>query len=327
MPRILLTQAIHPDVQRALAALGAVDVAPDQRPDTLRRLAASADTIVVRAPLPDDVFDAAPRLIGAVRHGAGVDMIPIAQATAHGVLVANVPGANAQSVAEYVVGAMIMLARRFPRIERDLREAAAGWSVARAHADQGRELSGTTVGIVGFGQVGRRIAGICANGFGMQVLATGRTPLQPTAEATAVTLEELLARSDWVVLALPLHDGTRGLIDRRRIGQMKPGASLINVARGAVVDEAELLAALLDGRLGGAALDVFQRQPLAPDHPLCGLDNVVLTPHLAGISEPSMLRMGQGAAAAVGAILAGRRPVNLVNPEAWEAFAARYAQR
>lgn len=329
MARILLTQAIHPEVQRRLASLGTVVVAPDPRPDTLRQLADGADAIVVRVQLPDDIFEAG-TLLAAIRHGAGVDMIPLPQASARGVLVANAPGTNAQSVAEYVFGAMIALARGLRRIEADLRDPAAGWPAARAHADSGRELAGATLGIVGFGHVGRALARIGAAGFGMRVLAANRSPIAPVASdvpVEQVDLDPLLARSDWVVLAVALTGDTRGLIDRRRLAQMKAGACLVNVARGAVLDEAALLEALRDGRLGGAVLDVHAVQPLAPDHPLRALENVVLTPHIAGISEPAMRKMGLAVVDAVAAVLAGRRPASLINPEAWDAFAARWAAR
>jgi len=327
MPRILLTQSIHPDAEARFRDLGELVTAPDQSATTLRRLAADADAMVVRAQLPDDIFDAAPRLLAAVRHGAGVDMIPIPQATAHGVLVTNAPGTNAQSVAEYVAGSMVTLARRLDRIGRDLRDPAKGWSVARAHADHGRELAGSTLGIVGFGRVGRALARIAAHGFGMTVLAANRTPMPAPLDAAPVGLDELLARSDWVVLTIALTDATRGMIDRQRIARMKRGAFLINVARGPIVDEDALVEALGGGRLAGAALDVFRSQPLAQDHPLRGLDNVLLTPHLAGITEPAMVRMGLTSVDAVADALAGRRPANLVNPEAWDGFVKRHGAR
>ena len=154
MPRILLTQAIHPRVQDHLATLGEVHIAPDTAAETLRRHAVGCDVVVVRAPLPDDIFDAAPSLVGAVRHGAGVDMIPIDAATAHGVLVANVPGMNAGTVAEHVLSSMLQLARRSRAMATHLRSAGtSGWAAARALADAGFDLAGRTVGLVGYGHV------------------------------------------------------------------------------------------------------------------------------------------------------------------------------
>ena len=141
MPRILLTQAIHPQAERQLAALGEVVIAADTQSGTLRDAARGCAVIVVRAPLPDDIFAAAPSLLGAVRHGAGVDMIPIEAASAGGVLVANVPGVNAQSVAEHVLLKMLQLARRSAAMEAAL-HSSAGWPAARAVADAGFELAG-----------------------------------------------------------------------------------------------------------------------------------------------------------------------------------------
>jgi len=161
-------------------------------------------------------------------------------------------------------------------------------------------------------------------GFGMEVVATNRTgrPMPPPVGARG--LDALLAESDVVVLACPLTEETRGLIDARRLALMKPGALLINVARGPVVEEAALVAALAEGRLGGAALDVFETQPLSLEHPLFGLPNVILTPHLAGITEPSMARMGLGVAAEVQRILQGQMPSNFVNPEVEPAYRRRF---
>src|SRR4051812_35405991 len=178
-PRILLTQAVHPATQAALAELGDVIVATDTRPDTLRAQAAGCALVVVRAQLPDDMFSANPSLMGAVRHGAGVDMIPIAAATQAGVLVASVPGANARSVAEHVMRSMLQLARRSAPVSMALRGRSAHWNAARALADEGRELSGTTLGIVGYGHIGQAVARIAAGGFAMRVIAHVRSPRLP----------------------------------------------------------------------------------------------------------------------------------------------------
>jgi len=188
---------------------------------------------VVRAQLPDDIFDAAASLIGAVRHGAGVDMIPIAAATARGVLVANVPGVNANTVAEHVLRSILQLARHTAPMTLRLRERSAGWAKARAFADAGFELAGRTLGLVGFGHVGREIARLCGTGLSMTVLAHTRSPLAPDEmRARRMPLPELLAQSDFVVLACPLTDETRGLIGAAELALMKRGAYLVNVARG-----------------------------------------------------------------------------------------------
>ena len=320
MARILLTQAIHPQAEQRLAVLGEVVTAPATDPDTLRRSAAGCSVIVVRAPLPDDIFAAAPSIVGAVRHGAGVDMIPLEAASAHGVLVANVPGVNAGTVAEHVLGQMVRLARGAAAMAACVDDgSAAGWARARALADAGVDLGGRTLGVVGFGHVGQAIARIAALGFGMQVLAHSRGGAS-NAHARAATLAELLRRSDFVVLACPLTAETRGLVGGAQLALMRRGTFLVNVARGPVVDEAAMLDALRSGHLAGAALDVFDVQPLPAGHPLRALRQVLITPHVAGITDDSMRRMGEGAARAVACLLRGELPPHCVNPQALPAF-------
>ena len=327
MARILLTQAIHPEAERQLAALGELVTAADTQPDTLRRSAQGCAVIVVRAPLPDDIFVAAPSLIGAVRHGAGVDMIPLDAASARGVLVANVPGVNAVSVAEHVLLKMLQLARRSAALEGALRAGRSrGWPATRAIADTGFELSGRTVGLVGLGHVGQAIARVCALGMGMRVLASTRRGLRPDAppwvEGVA-TLDTLLERSDFVVLACPLDETTRGLIGAAELARMRRGSFLVNVARGPVVQTEALLPALRSGQLAGAALDVFDVQPPPEEHPLWAMEQVLITPHVAGITDDSMRRMGEGAARAVASLLRGELPPNCVNPQALPEFQRR----
>lgn len=324
--RILLTQPIHPGAQARMAELGELVIAPDTRPDTLRRCAAGCAVVVVRAQLPDDIFAATPSLVGAVRHGAGVDMIPIPAATEHGVLVANVPGVNANAVAEHVLRSMLALARHSAPMAAQLQSRSAGWSRARACSDTGFELRGRRVGLVGFGHVGRAIARLCGAGLGMQVLAHTRSPLPASdRDARWLGLQELLQASDFVVLACPLTAETRGLIGARQLAQMRRGSFLVNVARGPVVAEAALVGALQSGHIAGAALDVFDTIPLPDDHPYWQMPQVLITPHVAGITEDSMLAMGLAAAAAVGQLLDGQVPLNCVNRSAVEAFGRRFS--
>ena len=328
MARILLTQAIHPLAQARLAQHGEGVVAPDTAPDTLRASALGCRVVMVRAQLPDDIFDAAPSLIGAVRHGAGVDMIPIAAATARGVLVANVPGVNANAVAEHVLRSMLQLARHTAPMARRLRDRAAGWAKARAFADAGLELAGRTLGLIGFGHVGQAVARVCGAGLSMTVLAHTRSALPPSEVVVRrVPLPELLARSDVVVLACPLTDQTRGLIGAAELALMKRGAWLVNVARGPVVHDAALVEALRSGQLAGAALDVFDTVPLPDDHPYWELENVLITPHVAGITDDSLQRMGQVAVQAVAHLLRGEVPPHCVNPQAVPGFLGRLESR
>ncbi|MBX3604332.1 MAG: hydroxyacid dehydrogenase [Piscinibacter sp.] len=313
-PRVLLTGPMDPAGERVIAEAAEVVLAPDTRPETLYRLIADAAVLVVRSALPPDLLDHAPRLRGIVRHGVGVDMIPLAAANARRLPVANVPGSNRHAVAEHVLTSVALLRRRTLHMDTLLRER--GWDVSRALADGALELHGHVLGIVGVGEVGRRVAEIAHHGYGMQVLGHQRRLDALPPYVAGLALDELLARSDAVVLACPLTDATRHLLDARRLALLPRHAVLVNVARGAVIDEAALVDALREGRLAGAALDVFEAQPLAPRHALRRLDNVLLTPHAAGLTVESMRRMSVGAAAEVRRLLAGEMPLNCVNRSA-----------
>jgi D-3-phosphoglycerate dehydrogenase len=319
---ILSTHPLHPKAAAMLEGAGQLRIAPSVDADTLNREAADADIIIVRAPLPPDIYGHAPRLRAAIRHGAGLDMIPIPQATAAGVLVANVPGANAVTVAEHVIFCALALLRKFRIVDRDLRTQ--GWNAAREHSYVLSDLTGLTLGIIGMGNLGHAIFKTANGGFGLNVIANSRRRESLPQAVTFATVDELVAKADIVVLCCPLTPETTGLLSRERIAAMKPGALLINVARGPVLDEAALVEALREGRIGGAALDVFATQPLPADHPLFSFDNVILTPHMAGITRDSMMRMGTGAAAEALRVLSGELPVNLCNPQAVPAYRERF---
>jgi D-3-phosphoglycerate dehydrogenase len=318
MIRVLLSDPIDASGVELLRSRGAeVVLAPDGSPATVRRLAREADGVIIRSKLPDDIFEAAPRLRAVTIHGTGTDLVPLASANARGVLVANLPGENAQSVAEYSVMAMLMLARNVAAITGALRSRP--WDEARKLSGAAREIARLTVGIVGVGEIGKRVAGICRHGFGMRVLGNQRRMERLPPEAQAVDLDDLLAQSDFVVIACPLTPETRHLFDAARIGAMKSSAWLINVGRGPVVDEAALIEALRAKRIAGAMLDVYEHYRIEPGHPLFDLDNVILTPHLAGSTRESRARASVRAADETLRMLAGEKPRNFVNPEAWNA--------
>jgi len=316
MTRVLLTDPIDVSGEELLRSRGAeVVLAPDGSAATVKRLAAEADGVIIRSKLPDDIFEVAPRLRAVTIHGTGTDLVPLAAANAKGVLVANLPGENAQSVAEYCVMAMLMLARNVVAITAAMR--AQPWDEARRLAMPAREIAGLTVGIVGVGDIGRRVAKICRLGFGMRVLGTQRRLDRLPEEAQGVGLDELVAQSDFVVLACPLTPETKHLFNAVRLGAMKREAWLINAGRGPVVDETALVDALHEKRIAGAMLDVYEHYRIAPGHPLFALNNVILTPHLAGSTRESRARAAVRAADEMLRMLAGERPHNLVNPEAW----------
>jgi D-3-phosphoglycerate dehydrogenase len=311
-PIVLLTNAMHPDGEAILAPHVSLIVPPDVWPETLREWARDADGIIVRAKLPDDIVDHAPRLKGIVRHGVGLDFIPVAAATARGIAVANLPGSNTNAVAEYVMSALMHLRRPLQRVDGRLRSE--GWAASRAAADGLTELSGSVLGILGVGTIGRRIANIARDGFGMTVLGTSRRKGSLPAGIQEVSLQDLFARSDAIAVCCALTDETRGFVSRDLIARMRPSAVLVNVSRGAVIETPALIDALRSQKVGGAALDVFDVQPLPPDDVLFDCPNLLLTPHTAGITATSGRAMAVGSAEEMLRILRGEAPLNLVNP-------------
>jgi D-3-phosphoglycerate dehydrogenase len=212
--------------------------------------------------------------------------------------------------------ALLLLARNALGIVATLRSGS--WDEARAAAGTARELQDKTLGIVGVGEIGARLAKIGRHGFGMRVLGNQRRLDRLPPEAEPASLDELVAQSDFIVVTCPLTPETHHLFDRERLAAMKRTAWLVNVGRGAVVEEAALIDALRERRIAGAMLDVYEHYRLPPGHALFALDNVVLTPHLAGATVESRERMSLAAAEDLLRMLAGERPRHLVNPEVWK---------
>jgi phosphoglycerate dehydrogenase-like enzyme len=268
--------------------------------------------IVSTDPFDAAVLDGAPGLRVIARVGVGTDSIDLAAATRHGVAVCITPGANAASAADHAVALMLAALRRVAEHDRAVRTG--GWPRGREATPW--ELSGATVGLVGYGTIGRLVARRL-DGFAVRILVT-----DPAAPAVAgvrlVELDELLRASHVVSLHAPLTPATAGLIGSRRIALMRRDAVLVNTARGGLVDEPALIEALEAGRIRAAALDVFADEPPAAAH-LRRLPNLILTPHMAGVSERSVAEMTRQATAAVLAVLGGGRPDGLVNPDvlAW----------
>ncbi|WP_455273672.1 NAD(P)-dependent oxidoreductase [Rhizobium herbae] len=322
MSFIFSTHPLHPTAAIILKAAGDLRVASNPDPETLLREGRGAGIVIVRAPIPPAFFEDAPMLRAAIRHGAGLDMIPMDTATSAGVLVANVPGVNAPTVAEHVFLVILALLRRFRLMDRELRQS--GWAAGRSQADGATDLGGRTIGIVGMGNVGKAIYRVAKFGFGLEVVATSRSPKSLPDGARFLPIDELVATADIVVLCCPLTPETTGLLSAGRVALMKPDAILVNVSRGPVIDDEALIEALREGRIGGAALDVFATQPLPLNHPYFSFDNVIVTPHLAGLTEESMMRMGTGAAGEAVRVLKGELPVNLRNPEVVEHYRGRF---
>ena len=267
----------------------------------------------------------APNLLIVSSNGAGFDPVDVEACTAAGVLVVNQSGGNAQSVAEHALGMMLTLSKRIIEADRTLRRETG----VNRNSLMGTEVYGRTLGIVGLGHVGRRLAALCSALLGMKVLAYD--PYLSHEEIAArggekVELNDLLRRSDYVSINCPLTKESRGMIGAREFATMPPHAYFITTARGFIHDEDALLAALREKRIAGAGLDVWSKEPPPPEHPLLAFDNVLASPHTAGVTREARENMGRIAAEQVLAALDGVRPPRLINPEAWSAYAARFAE-
>jgi D-3-phosphoglycerate dehydrogenase len=263
-------------------------------------------------PVTRAVLEAGSELKVVSRFGTGLDSVDVEAATELGIIVTNAPGANAIAVAELAIGLVFCLLRHIPL--HDARAKAGDWSRTR-----GDETVGRTLGVVGLGRVGKGVASR-AVALGMRVLGCDTSwdaRFAGELGVERVSLSELLQRSDIVSLHIPSTPETRGLVGARELQMMKPGARLINTARGDLIDQGALYEALISGHLAGAAIDVWPVEP--PEHnPLVGLENVIATVHLGGESVEAQVRMSQMAMEGVLSVVQGERPQHLVNPEVYE---------
>ncbi len=280
--RVLITDEIDPDGVAVLAAEPGltVDEVPTLSRDELLARIGGYDALVGRSAtrISPELLRAAPRLSVVGRAGVGVDNIAVDLATEMGIAVINAPAGNTIAVAELFFGTVIGLLRHIPRADHSMHDGR--WDRSQF---LGRELRGQTLGIVGLGRIGGEIA-VRAHAFGMTVVAydpyIGESRFQGLRVRRASTLDDLLSESSLVTVHTPLTDETRGLIGAREIARLPHGAVVVNMARGGIVDDAALSTAIRAGRVAGAVLDVYAAEPLAADHPLRAMTNVVLTPHI-----------------------------------------------
>ena len=264
-----------------------------------------------------------PGLLAVSTSGAGYDTVDAAACTAAGVLVVNQSGANADAVAEHALAMMLSLAKNIQQTDRSLRS---DRRLSREHF-KGWNARGRTLGVIGIGNTGRRLARMCGPGLQMKVLACD--PYLSAEEirergAAKVNLATLLAESRFVSVHCPYNEETRNLIGERELAAMQRGSYLITTARGGIVNEQALAAALESGHLAGAGVDVWNEEPPPSSHPLLALDNVIATHHTAGITHDSRDNMRDWNAEQVLGILRGERPPRLINPDAWPRFARRF---
>ncbi len=327
MPKLVIASSsygVHaPEALRLLAQvfdrIERADVRVGEPEDSMIAKVGDADALILGAggPLTRRVMEAAANLKIVARHGIGLDNVDLEAATDLGIPVTYCRHTGEEvSVAEHTVALILACARRLPEADRAVREGRWHDRVRLV----GLELRGKTLGVVGLGAIGREVARIMRNGFGMRVLAYD--PYVPDEVfrqlgVERVDLDTLLGESDVVTVHVPLTRETRGLLSAERIRRLKPGAIVVNTSRGAVVDEAALCEALREGRVLYAGLDVFEREPPAGS-PLLELPNVVLTPHVAAFTREALHRMDMANAEDLVRFFRGERPLRLANPEVYE---------
>lgn len=282
--------------------------------EVLQRVPGIHAIIAADEPYTADVFDRANDLLIIARDGTGYENIDLAAATAHGVVVTRAPVVH-YATANLTVGLMIALVRRITFADGAIRRGE--WTDRAALLCP--DLTGMTLGVVGFGQVGREVAAR-ARTLGMRLLVHDLSDIAEPArevDARVVGLDELLGQSDVVTVHIRHTARTNHFFSRELFSKMKAGAYFINTSRGGIVEESDLVAALASGRLAGAALDVFEDEPINPRNPLLGLSNVVLTPHVAGDTSTTMIAAIEMNVAQILGLLEGKKPSNVLNEDVW----------
>jgi D-3-phosphoglycerate dehydrogenase len=326
-PRYLEILAQRPEIR--------IDKLENDSPDAVARpvlaaahayqLTSARDELPARYHATKVLLARTPNLLIVSTGGAGFDTVNVKHCTEAGVLVVNQTGGNADAVAAHVLAMMLALSKQMIQTNHALRKG----TMSGRNAFMGNDINGRTVGIVGLGNVGRRIAKLCRTLFDMQVLACDPYLDERTiAErgAIKVSLAELLRRSDFVSLNCPLDEVTRGMIGAREFSLMQRHAFFITTARGSIHDERALADALESKAIAGAGIDVWDKEPPPPDHPLLQFDNVIATPHTAGVTHEARANMGRFAAEQLIMALDGKRPPRIVNPQVWPTYAKRFEQ-
>lgn len=323
-PIVLLTNPIDPDATDRLGSVASVVNLGDPGFEVINDAVRNADVVIVRRRIPPESLPNAHKLRALIRNGVGLDFIPVEAASEHRIAVVNTPGTNARSVAEAAMGMMLAGFRRISYKDRMIRRGE--WASLRGGAFKESEISNKKLGLIGFGAIAQEIARIAHFGFDMQVAAATRSRRDGAPHVLQTTLNDVLRESDVIVLACPLTEATRGLIGTDEFAAMKRGAGIVNIARGAIIQETALAGALGRGHLSFAALDVLSEQPPSRCNPLLELQNVVLTPHTAGITKQAMRRMSELSVEETLRVLRSERPENLVNAEIWWQISERWSE-
>jgi D-3-phosphoglycerate dehydrogenase len=326
-PLVVLAGPIHPDGKALLETEARVVVCDDETESALAKAAADAQGILFRIePRCTESLMAACKSLRVVgRHGVGLDTVDIPAATRLGVAVVHAPGSNSQAVAEHALMLMLACTKRTLAIDKLTR--AGDWSTKQLTGNTGNtELAGKTLGIVGVGNVGRRVAKF-AGALGMRVLAYDKyvpdDEVRRRGAEPQKSLEALLPQVDVLTCHTPLTPETRHMINARTLGLMKPATIFINTSRGPVQDERALFEALTRGHLSAAGLDVFEEEPTSLDNPLLNLPNIVCSSHVAGVTLEANRQMAMQVSGEMLRVLRGEKPEVLVNPDVWPRLGQR----
>ena len=315
MEKVLLSQPIHEAGMKLLEGKVEIIIPRDASEETLGKLCRDVQGIILRTNfrVSKDIIAEAKSLQIISRTGAGVDNVDVQAATKRGILVCNLPGVNSLSVAEHTVAFILALAKRLKFMDESTR--AGQWSVRNKY--EATDLEGKLLGLIGFGKIGSQVARMCQKAFNMEILGHRRSvkPGQTKDGIQYYRIEEVFEKADFVSVNVASTPETRGLITWDLLSRMKKSAYFINMSRGEVVDEQALIKVLKEGRIAGAALDVFSEEPPSADNPLLKMENVILSPHSAALTKECVARLAQGAAQAVLDVFSGKLPENIFNRE------------
>lgn len=311
MKKVLISKAIHEAGMKVLQGLAEPVVATDSTVETIKQLSADVEGIILRTNvhLSAEIMDAAPKLKIISRTGVGVNNVDVDAATERGIKVCNTPGVNAISVAEQALALILTLAKQIKPMNAALREG--NWKIRNTY--KAVDLDSKVLGLVGLGRIGGLVAEKCRLALNMKVIAYDPFVTQAENVELCDSLAEVFSAADVISVHVPYVQETHHLVSAELIALMKPTSFLINTARGAVVDEQALIAALQSGAIAGAGLDVFEQEPPEPDNPLPAMDSVVATPHSAALSAECVARVAAAAAQAIVDEFIGKQPKFVYN--------------